>query len=115
MHIGEPELLPRSLPLTVFGFIAAVFLKESFSPSKVLTPLSTILKRPELVSIPTQMWYHVRGATGELFRKSKNSSFASIKEKIRKKKSLNLILQYVSVQKVTLMFKCTSTGCQTKN
>ena len=86
MHIGEPELLPRSLPLTVFGFIAAVFLKESFSPSKVLTPLSTIRKRPELVSIPTQMWYHVRGATGELFRKSKNSSFAPIKEKIKKRK-----------------------------
>ena len=81
--ILELESLPRSLPATVFGFIEAVFLKKSFSPSKVLTPLSTIRKRPELVSIPMQMWYHVRGATGALFRICKHSSFASIKEMIK--------------------------------
>ena len=76
---------PSSFPLILSGLIEEVSLKISVSSARTGIPLSTIRRRPEMVLIPMQMWYHTWGTIGELLRTYRHSSFLSLRNKCKLK------------------------------
>ena len=61
---AQVAILPATFPINDLGFLAVLFLKYCFSMSTTATPLMTILRWPDTVSRPKQMWYQEWGIMG---------------------------------------------------